>query len=912
MRKVPHHGLLKWQQCETFYNGLEMTGKQLIDAYAGGDIGTKTPKEAYDLLEKVALKSNTQHTSRARTQRQGVHQVDGITSLAAQVEALSTKIDQMHVHKARSLCEFCGGAHPTSSCQVGDQGAHEQVDFMSNQNRPQNNPYSNTYNPGWRNHPNFSWKSGNNSQQPLGFTQLPPFQHQSHQSQGQSSQFRPQQGSFKAKVLAAVHHPHLRTIENKVGQIAKLLSKRPPDGLPSNTKPNPKAHVKAITLRSGRGTGPDPQVPVHESSEEEVAIEILDETPPRGKPASTLRPREPVRDYTPSVPYPGRLKKKKMEEQYGKFLGLFKQLHINLPFVEALAQMPKYARFLKDILTNKRKLEELSQLTLNEECSAVIQNKLPEKRRDPGSFTISCLIGSLSVSNALADLGASINVMPYAVFAKLELGEPTPTGMSIQLADRLVKYPRGIVENMLVKVDRFVFPVDFVILDMDEDKNIPIILGRPFLATAKALIDVYSGRLTLRVDEEEVTFDVRRSMQHTQNQDDSLYFVETIYSYCSTVFATVDRESEPIERPSIEDPSPVELKELPSHLEYAILDGESRLPVIIASDLTSDEKARLLEVLKQHKQAIAWRIMDIKGFNPSFCTHKILMEDDYKPAMQHQRRLNPNMQEVVKKEMIKLLDAGLIYPISDSPRDSPVQVFSKKGGMTVITKERNELIPTRTVTGWRVCIDYRKLNDATRKDHFPLSFIEQMLERLAGKMFYCFLDGFSGYFQIPIAPEDQEKTTFTSPYGTFAYRRMPFGLCNAPATFQRCMVAVFHDMIEDSMEVFFDDFSVFGSSFDHCLGNLERILARCEEANLMLNWEKCHFMVKEGILLGHKVSRAGIEVDRAKIDTISKLPPPTSVKSIRSFLGHAGFYRRFIKDFSKIARPTTQLLETEA
>ncbi|KAI3703847.1 hypothetical protein L1987_74043 [Smallanthus sonchifolius] len=305
----------------------------------------------------------------------------------------------------------------------------------------------------------------------------------------------------------------IQTIENQVGQIAKLLSERPPGGLPSNTEPNPKAHVKAITTRSGRGTGPDPQIPVHESSEEEVVIEIPDETPPRGKPASTSRPREPVRDYTPAVPYPGRLKKQKMEEQY--------------------AQMPKYARFLKDILTNKRKLEELSQVTLNEECSAVIQNKLPEKRRDPGSFTIPCLIGSLSVSNALADLGASINLMPYAVFTKLELGEPAPTRMSIQLADRSVKYPRGIVENMLVKVDRFVFPVDFVILDMDEDKNVPIILGRPFLATAKALIDVYSGRLTLRVDEEEVTFDVGRSMQHTQNQDDSLYFVETVYSCVS-------------------------------------------------------------------------------------------------------------------------------------------------------------------------------------------------------------------------------------------------------------------------------------------------------------------------------------------------------------------------------------------
>ncbi|GJS31250.1 reverse transcriptase domain-containing protein [Tanacetum coccineum] len=221
------------------------------------------------------------------------------------------------------------------------------------------------------------------------------------------------------------------------------------------------------------------------------------------------------------------------------------------------------------------------------------------------------------------------------------------------------------------------------------------------------------------------------------------------------------------------------------------------------------------------------------------------------------------------------------------------------------------LIPTRLVTGWRVCIDYRKLNEATRKDHFPLPFMDQMLERLAGNEYYCFLDGFSGYFQIPIDPKDQEKTTFTCPYGTFAYRRMPFGLCNAPGTFQRCMMAIFHDMIEKTMEVFMDDFSVFGDSFSTCLAHLEKMLKRCEDTNLSLNWEKSHFMVKEGIVLGHKISKSGLEVDRAKVEVIAKLPHPTSVKGVRSFLGHAGFYRRFIQDFSKIARPMTHLLEKE-
>ncbi|KAK1571663.1 hypothetical protein Q3G72_020989 [Acer saccharum] len=226
----------------------------------------------------------------------------------------------------------------------------------------------------------------------------------------------------------------------------------------------------------------------------------------------------------------------------------------------------------------------------------------------------------------------------------------------------------------------------------------------------------------------------------------------------------------------------------------------------------------------------------------------------------------------------------------------------------MVPNQNNELIPTRMMTGRRVCIDYRKLNAAIRKDHFPLSFIVQMLERLAGHNYYCFLDGYSGYNQIAIDPEDQEKTIFTCPYGTFAYRRIPFGLCNAPATFQWCMMAIFSDMVEKFIEVFMDDFSVFGSSFDGCLHNLSLVLQRCKDTNLVLNWEKCHFLVKEGIMLGHIISEKGIEVDKAKIEVIEKLPPTISVRGVRSFLGHEGFYRRFIKDFSKITKPLCSLL----
>ncbi|GJS16246.1 hypothetical protein Tco_0410718 [Tanacetum coccineum] len=244
--------------------------------------------------------------------------------------------------------------------------------------------------------------------------------------------------------------------------------------------------------------------------------------------------------------------------------------------------------------------------------------------------------------------------------------------------------------------------------------------------------------------------------------------------------------------PSIEEPPEFELKDLPSHLEYAFLEGTDKLPVIISKELKDEEKATLLKVLKSHKRAIAWKISDIKGIDPSFCTHKILMEDDSTRWIQHQRRVNPKIHEVIKKEVIKLLDAGLIYPISDSLWVSPVHYVPKKGGMTVVENEDNELIPTRLVTGWQVCIDYRKLNDATRKDHFSLPFMDQMLEH-------------------------QEKTTFTCPYGTFAYRRMPFGLCNAPST-----MAIFHDMIEETMEVFMDDFSVFEDSFLTCLSHLDK------------------------------------------------------------------------------------------
>ncbi|GJW07061.1 reverse transcriptase domain-containing protein [Tanacetum coccineum] len=608
-----------------------------------------------------------------------------------------------------------------------------------------------------------------------------------------------------------------------------------------------------------------------------------------------------------SIPFPSRRnderRREKANDQIEKFYEIFRDLSFEISFTDALTLMPKFASTLKTLIGNKEKLSEMARTPLNENCSAVILNKLPKKLGDPGRFLIPCEFSRINTCNALADLGASINLMPYSVWKDLSLPELTPTCMTLELADHSITEPIGIAKDVRLMVGKFQFPADFVVVDFEPDPRVPLILGRSFLKTSRALIDVYEGEITLCVGKEDITFNLDQTSRYTTNYNhmtanridvielaceeysqevlgfsDSVAYGNPSSNYDPIVsnssltltpfgdsdfllleeanaFIAVDDEpisreidatyydpegdilileallnSEPLPplsnhkdyspriqkelkvveaktvKSSIDEPPEVELKDLPPHLEYAFLEGDDKLPVIIAKDLKDEEKAALIKVLKSHKRAIAWKLSDIKGVDPEFCTHKILMEEDYEPTVQSQRRVNPKIHDVIKKEVEKLLDAGLIYPISDSPWVSPVHCVPKKGGITVVKNDDNDLIPTRLVTGWR----------------------------------------------IPIDPKDQEKTTFTCPYGTFAYRRMPFGLCNAPDTFQRCMMAIFHDMIEKTMEVFMDDFSVFGDSFSTCLSHLEKMLKRCEDTNLSLNWEKSHFMVKEGIVLGHK------------------------------------------------------------
>ncbi|CAN6711767.1 unnamed protein product [Malus baccata var. baccata] len=658
-------------------------------------------------------------------------------------------------------------------------------------------------------------------------------------------------------------------LEKKVGQIAEFIGQFREQGkLPSSTVVNPKGgfeSAKAIMLRSGKQVGTTPQpsksaptedekLQFEEEEQEQATARVVPPMPqPPKQPNSSSKgkevPNSIISNVIPTnVPFPRRFMQSKKEEAEKDILETFRKVQVNIPLLDAIKQVPRYAKFLKELCTTRKRI-------LNKE----------------------------------------------------------------------------VVKIYVLEMDK-----------SDHSPSLPILLGCPFMKTARTKIDVFNGTLTMEFDGEVINFNLSESIKYPsddhscfsiddhfeQLNEDALELViasgmEFKYNGAATLathgmhgehhvmplnidMVEIVTVLESLPPQSIVQPPSPELKPLPSHLKYVFLGDNETLPIIISSTLTAQEENKLVRVLREYKSAIGWTLADIKGISPTTCMHRILLEEGAKPSREAQCRLNPPMMEVMKKEIIKLIDCGMIYPISDSRWVSPIQCVPKKSGVTVVKNEENELVPTRVITCWRVCIDYRKLNATTRKDHFPLPFIDQMLERLAGYKFYCFLDG---YNQIIIAPEDQEKTTFTCPFGTFAYCRMPFGLCNAPATFQRCMMSIFSDYVEKIIEVFMDDFSIFGDSFDGCLHNLSLILKRCIETNLVLNWEKCHFMVTQGIVLRHIISEKGIEVDKSKIDLVHHLPSPTSVREVRSFLGHAGFYRRFIKDFSKVSQPLCRLLQ---
>nr|GEX34740.1 reverse transcriptase domain-containing protein [Tanacetum cinerariifolium] len=471
------------------------------------------------------------------------------------------------------------------------------------------------------------------------------------------------------------------------------------------------------------------------------------------------------------------------------------------------------------LIRNKEKLSEMARTPLNEHYFAVFLKKLPEKLGDPGKFLIPCDFLGMVECLALADLGASINLMPYSMWKRLSLPDLTPTCMTLELPDGSISRPVGVEEDVYVKVGSFYFLADFVVVDFDADPRVPLILERSFLKTGRALIDVFEAKRIDVID-----------MACEEYSQEVLRFSDTFSSG---------------------NPTP------------------SYDPIVSATSSTLTPFGNNDFLLEEVDAFLA-------------------IEDEPTSSQFQQYYLDPEGD-------ILLLEAFL----NDDPSSPPP---IRRNHLFEVRKER------------KMCEVETEKPSVDEPPVVELKAIPPYLE-------YAFLEGDDKLHVITVKDlsveektaliTDQEKTTFTCPYGAFAYRRMPFGLCNAPSTFQRCIMAIFHDMIEKPMEVFMYDFSVFGNSFQSYLSHLEKMLKRCEDTNLCLNWENSHFIVKEGIVLGHKISKQGIEVDKAKVDVISKLPHPTTIKGIRSFLCHAGFYRRFIKDFSKIARPMTRFLEKD-
>jgi hypothetical protein len=875
LMKCPPHGYEKWRLVQFFYQGLSQPNRSMIELMNGGAFLNLTGDAAYKALEKIA--DNSQHwdftscrDKSARTPKKvGILETKGENELAQRMDAIVQRLDALSVGKSVNAantfpvecCSICASPmHQAQSCpSMAVYTEMEQVNAFNNFQKPSSGPYSETYNPGWRNHPNFSWKQNQPITNPGGAphaqNHYPPGFSAPYQNHGRSA--LPASSSYQAPTQAPtsstpsleetmrefmkmtgqsisdvrqstmVNTQAIAKLEMQMGQLANHLGERDKGKLPSQAVNNPKAchsgnssnqeHVQAIvTLRSGKRVDNkvvNPEEAEEEEQKEEEQKEEEEEKEEKGdnqKEADaepsivTQNLKEPPRAFVPKAPYPERLQAPKNGGRLEDILEVFKQVQINIPFLDAIQQIPSYAKFLKDLVTVKRKTNVPKKAFLTEQVSSILQCKLPIKYKDPGCPTITCMIGVSQIERALLDLGASVNLLPYSVYVQLGLGELKPTTMTLQLADRSVKVPRGIVEDVLIKVDKFYFPVDFIVLDTEPVHNlgsqIPVILGRPFLATANALINCRTGvmkisfgnmtvelnifhirKQPLEYDEVQqvcLIEDVMEEAIEESSMEDPLEAcfaqfgedldLDKLLEQADAILETTPLESSEKEEIAVSDPPKKELKPLPENLKYKFLGPAESLPVIIASDLVDAQEEKLLDVLREHKEAIGWTIEDIKGISPSVVMHKIHLEENAKPSREPQRRLNPAMQEVVRAEVIKLLDAGIIYPISDSKWVSPIHVVPKRAGLTVVKNKDDELVPTRVQSGWRVCIDYRKLNAATRKDHFPLPFIDQMVERLAGHKYYCFLDGYSGYNQVPVDPEDQEKTTFTCPFGTFA------------------------------------------------------------------------------------------------------------------------------------------------
>ncbi|XP_058785071.1 uncharacterized protein LOC131659980 [Vicia villosa] len=579
LRLCPHHGLEQWLIIHTFYNGLLYNTRLTIDAAVGGALMDKEYADAYTLIESMAQNHYQWGSERAQSEKtygeksstkNGMYEISSLDCVNAKVDALTRMIENLTIVPVADVAvvspnfKVCGmTGHAASDCHLLAGVSPEPVNYA------QGNPYSNTYNPGWKNHPNFSYKNNNALYAPGQAPSVPPgyqkapfaapnVPRKSNLEIMMENFIATQTQTNKDFIIQNVHtNEQIKQLATKVDalathnkmletQISQVAQQQAPTAAPAGTfpgqpQPNPKGHAHAIILRSCREmdepTDPRLKNPAMFQSPRKTTEE---ESRPKDKPNDPKEQKDkegeieekeapyiPPPPYKPPIPYPQRLKKSKNIGQFKKFVELLKQLNITIPFTEAITQMPLYAKFLKEILSNKKKLKDNETVTLTAECSAIIQNKMPPKLKDPGSFSIPCNIGKIVIDKALCDLGASISLMPLSICEKLNMGDLRPTKMSVQLANRSVKYLVGVLENVPVRIRQFYIPTDFIIMDIKEDDNTPIILGRPFLATAGAIIDIKKGKLTFEVGEEKVEFILTQFLQALAIED-TCYLVDVI------------------------------------------------------------------------------------------------------------------------------------------------------------------------------------------------------------------------------------------------------------------------------------------------------------------------------------------------------------------------------------------------
>nr|XP_027120412.1 uncharacterized protein LOC113737367 [Coffea arabica] len=641
------------------------------------------------------------------------------SSIQQQLSELTSAVRQLAMRDTprAKVCGICTSiGHCTDTCPILQEDGAEQVNMAGGVPTPrrQYDPYSNTYNPGWRDHPNFSY--GNRSQnslsnRPPGFQQ--PWQQNPQPSSANSSSSLEDIVKSLATTTAQIQQ-ETRQLQQETRSLTTNMAQLQQEtrALTLSTtqfQQDTRAGMKDMDARISQLATAINRLESHAHGK----LPSQPEVNPRNVSAMALRSGKELEEP----------KTRKVEKEK-ELLDVFRKIEINIPLLDAIKQIPKYAKFLKDLCTHKRKLRGDERVAVGENVSAMLQKKLPPKCGDPGMFTIPCKIGGASIRKAMLDLGASINVMPKTIYTSLNLGPLKGTDIIIQLADRTNAYPEGLVEDVLVQVNELVFPADFYVLDMGDERALnpsPILLGMPFLSTARTKIDVNEGTLSMEFDGKIVNFNIFDAMKYP-NETNSVYALSVVEPLVQEIFeldgvdalavalakhlelgATPDVElSDELYRavgalhslpplspryeltslfvpetqakllPSIVQAPELELKPLPKHLKYAFLGDNETLPVIISAHLSPRQEDDLIRLLRDHKEAIGWSVADIKGISPSLCMHQIRLEEDAKPVRQAQRRLNPLMMEVVKKEILKLLEVGIIFAISDSPWVSPV------------------------------------------------------------------------------------------------------------------------------------------------------------------------------------------------------------------------------------------------